>query len=73
METMFAAGVAAAVSRRLGRTVTPREVTALFYEMKVSDELGPVVGGRRVIRPEAVEIITELLRDDDTPREGGAA
>ncbi len=72
MEILFAAEVAAEVSRRLGRSVTPREVTALFYHPKVPDELGPIVGGRRLIRPEAVEIITDLLKDDDTPQKGGA-
>jgi hypothetical protein len=62
MEILFAADVAAEVSRRLGRPVTPREVTALFYHKKVPDELGPITGGRRLIRPEAVEIITDLLK-----------
>ncbi len=69
---LFAADVAAEVSRRLGRAVTPREVTALFYHKKVPDELGPIVGGRRLIRPEAVEMISDLLRGDDTPQKGGA-
>lgn len=71
MEILFAAEVAAEVSRRLGRPVTPREVTALFYHKKVPDELGPITGGRRLIRPEAVEIITALLKNMDTPQKGG--
>ena len=73
MEILFAADVAAEVSRRLGRPVTPREVTALFYSRKVPEELGPIVGGRRLIKPEAVEMISDLLRGvDPTPREGAA-
>ena len=73
MEILFAAEVAAEVGRRLGRPVTPREVTGLFYAKKVPEELGPIVGGRRLIKPEAVEIIVNLLRGvDPTPREGAA-
>lgn len=72
MEILFAADVAAEVSRRLGRPVTPREVTALFYHKKVPDELGPITGGRRLIKPKAVEVIVELLREETGP-EGGAA
>ncbi len=73
MDILFVADVAAEVSRRLGRPVTPREVTALFYARKVPEELGPIVGGRRVIKPEAVETIADLLRGvDPTPRGGTA-
>ncbi len=72
-EILFAADVAAEVSRRLGRPVTPREVTALFYHKKVPDELGPITGGRRVIRPEAVALITALLRGADPAPDGGQA
>ena len=48
MDAMFAGQAAIEVGRLLGRTVTPREITALFYDMAVPDGLGPVVGGRRL-------------------------
>src|SRR5258706_547934 len=46
VETMFVGKAAEEVGRRLGRVVTPREVTALFYSRAVPEELGPIVGGR---------------------------
>lgn len=69
VDAMFAGQVAVEVGRQLGRTVTPREITALFYERVVSDDLGPVVGGRRMIRPEAVEVIVAALREKDAARQ----
>jgi hypothetical protein len=72
MEVLFASEVAAVVGHRLGRAVSPREVTDLFYRKKVPDELGPVVGGRRVIKVEAVDLITRLLAITPRPAEGAA-
>lgn len=75
MDAMFAGQAAIEVGRLLGRTVTPREITALFYDRAVPDDLGPVVGGRRMIRPEAVEVIVAALRQKAAAKqqeEGGA-
>ena len=75
MEPMFAGQVAVEVGRVLGRMVTPREITALFYDRAVPEALGPVVGGRRLICREAVQAIVAALREKDTARqqpEGGA-
>lgn len=69
MESMFAGQVAVEVGRVLGRSVTPREITALFYDRIVPENLGPVVGGRRVIRPEAVQVIAAALREKDAGRQ----
>ena len=71
VEAMFAGQAAVEVGRLLGRTVTPREITALFYERAVADDLGPVVGGRRLISPEAVEVIVAALREKDAARQQG--
>ncbi len=65
MEAMFVAGAAVEVGRQLGRTVTPREITALLYARRVPDELAPIVSGRRVISPAAVELMVAALRDRD--------
>jgi len=62
MEAMFVAEIAAEAGRLLGRTITPRQITALFYERLVPDALGPVVGGRRLVRPEALDAILIALR-----------
>lgn len=74
VSAMFVGQVAAEVGRRLGREVTPREVTALFYDRHLPESLGPVVGGRRLIRPEAVDRIVAALRDRGAgrrPKTGG--
>ena len=68
MNALFAGQAAVEVGRLLGRVVTPREITALFYDRAVSEDLGPVVGGRRMIRPEAVEVIVTVLREKDAGR-----
>jgi hypothetical protein len=62
VDTMFVAGAAAQVGRRLGREVSPREITSLLYDRRVPEHLAPVVGGRRLIHPEAVELIVAVLR-----------
>lgn len=75
MDAMFAGQVAEEVGRRLGREVTPREITGLFYDRVIPDALGPVVCGRRVIRSEALDAIMLALRERDAVRhqepEGG--
>src|SRR5690348_4892814 len=75
MDTMFVGRAAEEVGRLLEREVTPREVTALFYSRAVPEHLGPIVGGRRVIRADAVERIASALRERDARRlhkeEGG--
>lgn len=75
VEAMFVGQVAAEVGRRLEREVTPREVTALFYDRVMPDYLGPVVGGRRLIRVDAVDLIAAVLREryaGRRPKLGGA-
>ena len=48
------------VARRL--SVPPAKITQLFYERRLRDDLCPIVGGRRLIPPEYVEIIAAALR-----------
>ena len=47
------------VARRLG--VRPAQITQLFYERKLRDDLCPIVGGRRLVRPEYVAVIAAAL------------
>lgn len=68
MDAMFAGDAAMEVSRRIGRVVTPREVTGLFYDRVVAEDLGPVVSGRRIIHPEALDVIVAALRERDATR-----
>jgi hypothetical protein len=48
------------VARRLD--VRPAQVTQLFYERKLRDDLCPVVAGRRLIPPSYVDVIAAALR-----------
>lgn len=49
-------------ARVLGRR--PREISDLFYQRVLSDELCPVVGGRRFIPRDYLPVIEEALRRD---------
>lgn len=48
------------VAKRLG--VRPSQVTALFYECRLRDDLCPVVSGNRVIPTSYIPIIAMELR-----------
>jgi len=72
---MFVGQAAIEVSRQLSRAVTPREITALFYDWVVPPGFGPIVSGRRLISPEANALIVAALRKKDAGRqqpEGGS-
>ena len=58
---MFARQAAAEASQSIGRPVSPREVTALFYSGVLPDKYGPIVGGRRLISPEGLAAIVSAL------------
>jgi len=62
MDFLFVGQAAVEVGHRLGRTVTPREITALFYHRVIAEDVGPIVGGRRLLRPEALEAIVAVLK-----------
>ena len=48
------------VARHLN--VRPAQVTQLFYERRLRDDLAPIVAGRRLISPELVPVIVMELR-----------
>lgn len=56
-------------ARRLGRR--PRDISDLFYHRLLSDEDGPIVGGRRLIRASLLPRIKEVL-DRRTNKHGVA-
>jgi hypothetical protein len=49
------------VARRLG--VRPRDVSDLFYQRHLNDDLCPVVGGRRLIPESCLLAITSALHE----------
>lgn len=48
------------VAKRLG--VRPHQVTALFYERRLRDDVCPIVSGRRIIPESYVRVIAVVLR-----------
>ena len=49
-------------AKQLG--VKPRAISDLFYQRRLADDLGPIIGGRRLIPVDALlEIEAELERD----------
>ncbi len=48
------------VAKRLG--VRPAQVTALFYEQRLRDDLCPIVSGRRIIPKDYIPLIASELR-----------
>lgn len=42
--------------------VRPAQISRLFYERRLRDDLCPIVAGRRLIAPEYVDIIAMELR-----------
>ncbi len=61
------------VARRLG--VRPSQITQLFYEQRLRDDLCPIVAGRRLIPPDYVSVIAMELRRKgiQIPRDGSAS
>ena len=49
------------VARQLG--VPPRTISDLFYERILSDEICPVIGGRRIIPVHYVPVIAGILAE----------
>lgn len=59
------------LARRLG--VRPVQITQLFYERRLRDDLAPIVAGRRLIPPDYVTVIAmELQRRGIEVRTSGA-
>jgi hypothetical protein len=48
------------VARRLG--VRPRDISDLFYQRRLSDEICPVVGGRRLIPEHYLPTIAKAVQ-----------
>ena len=48
------------VARQLN--VKPASITQLFYERRLRDDLCPIVGGRRIIPPDYIDVIAMELR-----------
>jgi hypothetical protein len=47
------------VARRIG--ARPRDISDLFYQRELSDDKCPIVGGRRLIPPSYIPVITATL------------
>ena len=54
--------VARRLTEQLGREIRPRAVTMIFYHRLLSDDLAPVVSGRRMIHIDLLCDIARVLR-----------
>lgn len=73
-ETLTASDVARAATDALGETVSPRDVSNLFYVRVLDDRSCPIVGGRRLIpRSYLPTLMQELRRRVALRRTGGAS
>jgi len=50
------------LSSDLGVAVKPRQITTLFYERELRDDLCPIVGGRRLIPRSYLPMIASAIR-----------
>lgn len=50
------------VAKIIGRGVRPQDITGLFYAQRLRDDLCPIVGGRRLIPVDYIDIIRMELR-----------
>jgi len=49
------------IARRMG--VSPRVISDLFYQRQLSDEICPVIGGRRFIPADYLPVIEAALKE----------
>jgi hypothetical protein len=56
------------VARRLG--VRPRDISDLFYQLRLDDAACPIVGGRRLIPIEYVPVIQAALQSTHDAPDG---
>ncbi len=69
-QLMTVSEVARELEHELGMAIRPRTISDLFYQRQIPDELGPIVGGRRLIPREALPRICDLVRNTKGIRPG---
>ena len=62
--------VAALLSSRLRRQVRPRDVTDILYSRAIPESFAPIATGRRLICPEALTLIEDVLESRRERRRG---
>jgi hypothetical protein len=81
VEFVFISEAARELREKLGVAVRPHEITNMFYRGELSDDLCPIVGGRRLIPRDYLPQIADHLRSrrqtqcgrpNDRHTEGGA-
>lgn len=50
------------LSEEHNTTVKPRDISTLFYQRELRDDLCPIVGGRRLIPPSYLRFVAMALR-----------
>jgi hypothetical protein len=60
-EYLTASGAAREIERQLGREVSPREITLLFYYRDIADDQAPIMAGRRMIPRSLLPTVANAL------------
>ncbi len=61
-EYLIVSEVARAIQEATGASVNPRDISTLFYQRILRDDLCPIVGGRRMIPADYVKQVENALR-----------
>lgn len=62
MPYMIVSEVARAIQGATGESVNPRDISTLFYQRALRDDLCPIVGGRRMVPADYVPQVENALR-----------
>lgn len=73
IQPMTISQVARMLEAQMGIPIPPRVISDLFYQRLISEELGPVVGGRRMVDRQAVPSIKEAILKRQTQRKAQGA
>jgi hypothetical protein len=69
-EFVFVSEAARELSEKLGVRITPHQLTGRFYRRELSDDLCPIVGGRRLIPRDYLSQIADHLRSRSQTQSG---
>lgn len=73
-EHFSVSGAARELSAQIGAEIRPRDISQLFYQRLLRDDLCPLVGGRRIIPAEYLpQVLAALRRAGHVRKSTGAA
>ena len=70
-EFLSVSDAARELSEEVGVDILPRDISRLFYDRQLRDDLCPIIGGRRVIPRGYLQVILMALRRHNLIRPNG--